>query len=113
MEDSKEHLTISQILTKAKEIDSKIGLATVYRTLNILQQLNLVEKSEFQNFEPVFEKIDSNNHHHHLVDINTAEIKEFNSIELDNLLKQIAKDNGYEMLGHKIEIYGKKIMPKT
>ncbi len=108
IEESNEHLTISKIFEKAKEIDCKIGLATVYRTLNTLCQLSLVEKSEFLDLEPVFEKIDGDNHHHHIVDINTTEIIEFDNKELDKLLEAIAKECGYKMLGHKIEIYGQK-----
>ncbi len=107
------HLTVNDIFNAARQYDTKLGMATVYRTLNMLCDLGLVEKHEFPNADAVYEKCgDSGCHHHHIVDTEDGKIIEFSTPELDLLLEKTALKNGYQMLGHKVEIYAKKISPK-
>ena len=109
IEKSDKHLTIEEIFSKAKKKDKTLGMATVYRTLNLLCDLSLVEKHEFDNCGIVYEKSENEDgHHHHIVDIENQNLVEFFDDEIDNLLERIAKKHGYTMLGHKLEIYGKK-----
>ena len=71
--------------------------------------MGLAEKHEFPNIDAVYEKTGAGNgHHHHIIDADSGRIEEFSAAELDVLLEKIAREHGYEMLGHKIEIYGKK-----
>lgn len=107
-------MTVRDIFNAAQKKDPSLGMATVYRTLNILCDLGLVEKHEFPNIDAVYEKnIQENGHHHHIVDLQSGRIEEFSTDELDALLEKIAREKGYEMLGHKIEIYGQKRKKKT
>lgn len=109
IEKNDKHLTIEEIFDKAKKKDAKIGMATVYRTMNLLCELSLVVKHEFDNCNTVYEKNHTGaGHHHHIVDIENRNIVEFIDQEIDKILEKIAKNHGYKMLGHKLEIYGKK-----
>ena len=102
-------MTVTDIFNAARQKDPGLGMATVYRTLNMLCDLGLAEKHEFPNIDAVYEKTGAGNgHHHHIIDADSGRIEEFSAAELDVLLEKIAREHGYEMLGHKIEIYGKK-----
>tara|TARA_Y100001960_G_C14782785_1_gene888136 strand:- start:4262 stop:4675 length:414 start_codon:yes stop_codon:yes gene_type:complete len=106
---SKDHLSIDDILNKVKEEDPDVGIATVYRTLKLLEDNNYIAKHVFKNNTIVYENTYSKKHHHHLVDIESEKILEFDCSDIDPLLKKRAEELGYEMTGHIIEIYGKKI----
>ena len=83
----------------------KIGLATVYRTLQALSETGLVDSLKSENGETLY-KVCSNNHHHHLVCTKCATTSEFNTSEIENLMQKIALDNNYQISGHVIEIFG-------
>ncbi len=90
LENSKNHLTVDEIL-------------------NMLCELGLIEKHEFPNLEPAYEKVSGKaRHHHHIIDMGDGAVTEFAADELDAILEKIAAAHGYKMLGHKIEIYGEK-----
>ncbi len=75
----------------------------------MLCELGLIEKHEFPNLEPVYEKVSGEaRHHHHIIDMGDGAVTEFAADELDAILEKIAAAHGYKMLGHKIEIYGEK-----
>lgn len=106
IESSTKHLTCDEIFKLAKKNDNKLGLATVYRTLGLLCEMSLLSKHTFGENEPVYEKdISLKDHHHHMVDLDSGKIVEFNDDEIDELLEKIANKQGYEMVGHKVEIY--------
>ena len=109
LEKSNTHLTIDEIYLKAKKTEKTLGIATVYRTLNTLCDLGLIEKHEFPNKEITYEISTQKNHHHHIIDVNSNEVLEFKDENIDLILQKIAKEHGYKMLDHKIEIYGEKI----
>ncbi len=83
----------------------KIGLATVYRTLQALSETGLVDSLKSENGETLY-KVCSKNHHHHLVCTKCATTSEFNTSEIENLMQKIALDNNYQISGHVIEIFG-------
>ena len=83
----------------------KIGLATVYRTLQALSETGLVDSLKSENGETLY-KVCSKNHHHHLVCTKCAITSEFNESEIENLMQKIAQDNQYQISGHVIEIFG-------
>lgn len=110
LENSDTHLTVAEIYEQSKLLDKHIGLATIYRTLNMLCELGLVEKHEFENHDAIYEKADADaKHHHHIINVETGDLAEFVNDEIDELLREIAKKYGFKMLGHKIEIYGEKL----
>ena len=105
--DSKDHPSVEDVYERAKEIDSSISIATVYRTLNLLDELDLVIRHEFQEGYSRYEV--NLDHHHHLIDLETGKVIEFQNDELEKLKEKIAQDLGYELVDHRLELYGKKI----
>jgi Fur family transcriptional regulator, ferric uptake regulator len=104
---SEDHPSVETVYERAKEMDSSISIATVYRTLSLLDEMNLVIRHEFQEGHSRYEL--NWDHHHHLVDLETGAVIEFQNDDLEKLKKKIAKDLGYDLIDHRLELYGKKI----
>ncbi|MCB1563667.1 MAG: transcriptional repressor [Alphaproteobacteria bacterium] len=104
---SGDHPSVEDVYERAKKLDSSISIATVYRTLNLLDELDLVTKHEFQEGYARYEL--NWDHHHHLVDLETGEVIEFQNDELEKLKIKIANELGYDLVDHRLELYGKKI----
>ncbi len=105
--ESKDHPSVEDVYERAKDIDSSISIATVYRTLNLLDELDLVIRHEFQEGYSRYEV--NWDHHHHLIDLETGKVVEFQNDELEALKEKIARDLGYELVDHRLELYGKKL----
>lgn len=103
--ESEAHITVDKLLEKVKKVNPQIGLATVYRTLNLLQECGLAIKRDFETGSITFEPY-SDKHHDHLICTNCGEIIEFYSKDIELLQDQIAKKYGYELTDHKMELYG-------
>ncbi len=110
LEEAEDHPSVEVVYERAKEIDSSISIATVYRTLNLLDELDLVIKHEFQEGYSRYEV--NWDHHHHLVDLETGEVIEFQNEELERIKHKIAEDLGYDLVDHRLELYGKKLKKK-
>lgn len=102
-----DHPSVEDVYDRAKEIDSSVSIATVYRTLSMLDELDIVTRHEFQEGYARYEVNDD--HHHHLIDLDTGKVVEFQNDELEQLKEKIARDLGYELIDHRLELYGKKI----
>lgn len=107
LEEASDHPSVESVYERAKDIDSSISIATVYRTLNLLDELDLVIKHEFQEGYARYEV--NWDHHHHLVDLETGEVIEFQDAELERIKHKIAEELGYELIDHRLELYGKKL----
>jgi len=110
LEEAEDHPSVEVVYERAKVIDSSISIATVYRTLNLLDELDLVIKHEFQEGYSRYEV--NWDHHHHLVDLETGEVIEFQNEELERIKHKIAEDLGYDLVDHRLELYGKKLKKK-
>ncbi|MBP7722565.1 MAG: transcriptional repressor [Alphaproteobacteria bacterium] len=104
---SEDHPSVETVYERAKEIDPSISIATVYRTLSLLDEMNLVIRHEFQEGHSRYEL--NWDHHHHLIDLETGHVIEFQNDDLEKLKKKIARDLGYDLIDHRLELYGKKI----
>lgn len=101
-----DHPSVDTVFERAREIDNSISIATVYRTLSVMEELDLIQRKEFNES---FARYDMNmDHHHHLVDVETGNVIEFQNEDLERLKMQIAKDLGYELVDHTLELYGRK-----
>ncbi len=107
---SEDHPSVEAVYERAKSIDPSISIATVYRTLNLLDEMNLVIRHEFQEGHSRYEL--NWDHHHHLIDLDTGTVIEFQNDELEMLKKKIARDLGYDLVDHRLELYGKKLKKK-
>lgn len=110
LEEAEDHPSVEAVYERAKEIDSSISIATVYRTLNLLDELDLVIRHEFQEGYSRYEV--NWDHHHHLVDLETGEVIEFQNEELERIKHKIAEELGYDLVDHRLELYGKKLKKK-
>ena len=105
--DTKFHPDVDEIYNRAIRIDKKISVATVYRTVKLLEENGIIDKHEFKAGKARYE-VSTENHHDHLIDINTGEIIEFVDNEIENLQKKVAEKYGYDLVDHKLELYGVK-----
>ena len=102
-----DHPSVESVYERAKDLDDSISMATVYRTLNLLDELHLVTRHEFKENFSRFEL--NMEHHHHLIDLESGEVHEFQNEELERLKEKIACELGYDLIDHRLELYGKKI----
>ena len=107
LEDSKDHPDVETLFERANKIDSKVSIATVYRTVKILKNAGILEKLEFNDGRSRFEDA-VRRHHDHLIDVDSGKVIEFIDEEIEHIQKKIASKLGYELIGHKLELYGKK-----
>ena len=107
MSESSDHPDVDELYNRVSKIDSKISIATVYRTVKLFEESGIVTKDDFKGGKARYEEL-SESHHDHLIDIKTGEIIEFVDDEIEKLQKKVAKKYGYELVDHKLELYGVK-----
>ena len=105
---TKDHPDVDELHKRVSEIDSKISIATVYRTVKLFEESGIVEKHDFKGGKARYEQ-SPDEHHDHLIDINSGEIVEFVDEEIEKLQNAVAKRLGYKLVDHKLELYGSKI----
>ena len=108
---SKDHPDVDELHKRVCEIDNKISIATVYRTVKLFEESGIVEKHDFKGGKARYEQ-SPDEHHDHLIDINSGEIIEFVDKEIEKLQVEVAKKLGYKLVDHKLELYGLKIKNK-
>nr|WP_245528659.1 Fur family transcriptional regulator [Candidatus Odyssella thessalonicensis] len=101
---SNDHPDVAQLLIRCQAIDANISLATVYRTVRLLEEAGIIERHEFMDGRSRYEEI-SEEHHDHLIDIYTGKVIEFCSSEIEALQRKIAAAYGYELVDHRLELY--------
>ena len=107
MSEANDHPDVDELYTRVSQIDSKISIATVYRTVKLFEEAGIVTKHDFKGGKARYEEL-SESHHDHLIDIKTGEIIEFVDDEIEKLQKKVADKYGYELVDHKLELYGVK-----
>jgi Fur family transcriptional regulator, ferric uptake regulator len=105
LSESTDHPDVEQVYRRAVEIDPKISIATVYRTVRLFEEANVIERLDFGDGRSRFEE-NREEHHHHLIDLQSGEVIEFVNEEIERLKERIARDLGYELIGHRLELYG-------
>ena len=106
IEEADDHPDVDQLYLRSVELDNTISIATVYRTVKLLEEAALIERLEFGDGRSRYEE--AGEHHEHLVDIETGEVHEFYNEELETLKTEIAREMGYDLIDHRLELYGKK-----
>ena len=105
---SNDHPDVDELHKRINKIDKKISIATVYRTVKLLEESGIVEKHDFKGGKARYEE-SPEEHHDHLIDINSGEIIEFVDVNIEKLQNEVAKKLGYKLVDHKLELYGSKI----
>jgi len=107
MSDSQDHPDVDELYNRVSKIDSKISIATVYRTVKLFEEAGIVAKHDFKGGKARYEQLNES-HHDHLIDIKTGEIIEFVDDEIEKLQQKVAEKYGYKLVDHKLELYGIK-----
>lgn len=108
LSDSNDHPDAEELYARAAKLDDNISLATVYRTVRLFSDAGIVETHDFRDGRARYEAADVD-HHDHLIDVTTGEVIEFVDEEIEELQKRIAAKLGYELVDHRLELYGKKV----
>ena len=108
MSGSDDHPDVDELHKRVTKLDSKISIATVYRTVKLFEESGIVDKHDFKGNKARYEQT-TQEHHDHLIDINTGEITEFVNEDIEKLQKQVAEKLGYKLVDHRLELYGSKI----
>ena len=108
MSESHNHPDVDELHKRVSKFDSKISIATVYRTVKLFEEAGIVAKHDFKGNKSRYEQA-PDEHHDHLIDINTGEITEFVNADIEKLQKQVAEKLGYKLVDHRLELYGAKI----
>ena len=107
MSESEDHPDVDELYKRVTKIDAKISIATVYRTVKLFEEAGILAKHDFKGGKARYEEI-SESHHDHLIDVKTGEIIEFVDDEIEKLQKKVAEKYGYDLVDHKLELYGIK-----
>ncbi len=107
MSSSDDHPNVDELYSRVSNIDPKISIATVYRTVKLFEESGILTKHEFKGEKARYEELNEG-HHDHLIDVKTGEIIEFVDEEIEKLQKKVAEKYGYELVDHKLELYGVK-----
>ncbi len=102
-----DHPDVDELYQRVSKLDPKISIATVYRTVKLLEESGILTKHDFKGGKARYEQINES-HHDHLIDIKTGEIIEFVDEEIEILQKKVADKYGYNLVDHKLELYGVK-----
>ena len=107
MTEANDHPNVDELYNRVSKIDSKISIATVYRTVKLFEEFGILAKHEFKGGKARYEQL-SESHHDHLIDVKSGEIIEFVDQEIEKLQKKVAEKYGYDLVDHKLELYGVK-----
>ena len=102
-----DHPDVDELYNRVSKIDSKISIATVYRTVKLFEESGILTKHEFKGGKARYEELNEG-HHDHLIDVKSGEIIEFVDEEIEKLQKKVAEKYGYKLVDHKLELYGIK-----
>ncbi len=107
MSNLEDHPDVDELHKRINKLDPKISIATVYRTVKLFEESGIVAKHDFKGNKARYEQ-SPQEHHDHLIDINTGEIIEFVNQDIEKLQKQVAEKLGYKLVDHRLELYGSK-----
>jgi Fur family transcriptional regulator, ferric uptake regulator len=103
---TEDHPDAMEIFNRACEADPTISLSTVYRTMKLLEEIGAIQRHAFEGGRARFEQ--AGGHHDHLIDIDTGDVIEFHSTKIEALQDEIARSLGYDIVHHRLELYGRK-----
>ena len=105
LSEAEDHPDVEEVYRRATSIDPRISIATVYRTVRLFEEANILERHDFGDGRARYEE-SPNEHHDHLIDMQSGRVIEFTSAEIEVLQREIARRFGYRLVGHRLELYG-------
>jgi Fur family ferric uptake transcriptional regulator len=116
LSESADHPDVEQVYRRATALDPRISIATVYRTVRLFEEANILAKHDFGDGRSRYEEMPSA-HHDHLIDLQSGRVVEFRNEEIERLQRLVARELGYDLVGHRLELYavpsGRKPRPET
>ena len=110
LSEAEDHPDVETVYRRATAVDPRISIATVYRSLKLFEDANILTRHDFGEGRARYEE--SGEHHDHLIDIETGEVLEFVNDEIEKLKDRIAREMGYKLVDHRLELYGLPIESK-
>jgi Fur family transcriptional regulator, ferric uptake regulator len=105
LQDSDDHPDVEELYRRSTRIDSRISISTVYRTVKLFEDAGIIEKHDFRDGRSRYETVPEE-HHDHMIDVKTGAVVEFRSAEIEALQERIAREHGFRLVGHRLELYG-------
>ena len=105
LEESDDHPDVEDLYRRSSRIDAKISISTVYRTVKLFEDAGIIERHDFRDGRSRYETVPEE-HHDHLIDLKTGTVVEFHSPEIEALQERIAREHGFRLVGHRLELYG-------
>ena len=105
---SKDHPDVDELHKRVNQLDKNISIATVYRTVKLFEEAGILERHDFKEGKARYEPL-TEEHHDHLIDINSGELIEFVDKDIEELQKKVAQKLGYKLVDHKLELYAQKL----
>lgn len=111
LSEARDHPDVEEVHRRAHALDARISLSTVYRTLRLFAEKGILERHDFGHGRGRYEEA-SRRHHDHLVDVDSGRVIEFSNDEIEALQERIARDLGFSLVGHRLELYGVPLAKK-
>lgn len=105
-----DHPDVEEVYRRSTLLDPHISIATVYRTVRLFEEAEILERHDFGDGRARYEEV-PDEHHDHLIDVNSGRVIEFHSDEIEAIQREIAKRFGYRLVGHRLELYGVPLTP--
>ncbi|OED00247.1 Fur family transcriptional regulator [Rhizobium sp. YK2] len=105
IENSGDHPDVEELYRRSVEVDAKISISTVYRTVKLFEDAGLLARHDFRDGRSRYETVPEE-HHDHLIDLKSGQVIEFHSPEIEALQERIAREHGFKLVDHRLELYG-------
>ncbi|MBB3976284.1 Fur family ferric uptake transcriptional regulator [Rhizobium azooxidifex] len=105
LEGSADHPDVEELYRRSAEVDPRISISTVYRTVKLFEDAGIIERHDFRDGRSRYETVPEE-HHDHLIDLKTGTVIEFHSPEIEALQEKIAREHGFRLVDHRLELYG-------
>jgi Fur family ferric uptake transcriptional regulator len=112
LSNAEDHPDAEELYRRAAQIDPRISIATVYRTVKLFEDAGILERHDFRDGRSRYEELPES-HHDHLIDVHTGQVVEFRNEEIEKLQRRVAEELGFELVDHRLELYGVPIQNKA
>ena len=112
LSDAADHPDVEEVYIRSSKVDRKISIATVYRTVRLFEEAGILERHDFRDGRSRYELAETD-HHDHLIDLESGDVIEFINKDIEKLQKKIAREHGFKLVGHRLELYGSPLKTKS
>ncbi|TDK35318.1 transcriptional repressor [Rhizobium deserti] len=105
LQESDDHPDVEELYRRSSKVDPRISISTVYRTVKLFEDEGIIERHDFRDGRSRYETV-PDEHHDHMIDVKTGTVIEFRSAEIEALQERIAREHGFRLVGHRLELYG-------